>query len=89
MDLIIYIAIGVLLLGALSILGGMIIRKTSRKQAGLPFYISMATMVIMLAYGVFPMLQLAGLLKTVVYAVGACGSVLFSQYVFGEKITEQ
>jgi predicted membrane channel-forming protein YqfA (hemolysin III family) len=89
MDLIIYIAIGVLLLGALSIVGGMIIRHTGRKQAGLPFYISMATMVVMLAYGVFPMLQLAGLAKTVVYALGACTSVLFSQYVFGEKIAKQ
>jgi fatty acid desaturase len=86
MDLIIYIAIGVLILGALSIVGGLIIRQTGRKQAGVPFYASMATLVIMLAYGVFPMLQLVGLAKTVVYAVGACASVLFSQYVFGEKI---
>jgi hypothetical protein len=86
MDLIIYIAIGVLLLGALSILGGVIIRKTGRKQAGLPFYGSMVTLVLMLAYGILPMLSLTGLLKTVVYAVSAGASVLFSHYVFGEKI---
>lgn len=85
MDLLIYIAIGVLILGILSIVGGIIIRKTGRKQAGLPFYVSMATMVIMLAYGVFPMFQLIGFAKTIVYAFGACGSVLFSQFVFGEK----
>lgn len=85
MDLFIYISIGVLILGALSIVGGIIIRKTGRKQAGLPFYVSMATMVVMLAYGVFPLLALAGIAKTIVYALGACGSVLFSQFVFGEK----
>jgi hypothetical protein len=86
MDLVIYIAIGVLLMGVLSIVGGFIIRKTGRKQAGLPFYVSMGTMVVMLAYGVFPLLGLVGLTKTLVYAAGACGSVLFSQFVFGEKV---
>jgi hypothetical protein len=40
----------------------------------------------MLAYGILPMLSLTGLLKTVVYAVSAGASVLFSHYVFGEKI---
>ncbi len=89
MDLIIYIAIGVLILGVLSVVGGLIIRKTGRKQAGLPFYVSMATMVIMLAYGVFPLLQLVGTAKTIVYALGALGSVLFSQFVFGEKTAQK
>jgi hypothetical protein len=85
MDLFIYIAVGVLILGVLSIVGGIIIRKTGRKQAGLPFYVSMGAIVIMLAYGVFPLFQLVGIAKTLVYALGALTSVLFSQFVFGEK----
>ena len=88
MDLIAYIAIGVVILGGLSIIGGMIIRKTGRKQAGMPFYGSMITLVLMLAYGVLPILALTGMTKTIVYALSAGASVLFSHFVFGEKIEQ-
>jgi hypothetical protein len=88
MDLVIYIALGIILLGALSIAGGFIIRKTGRKQAGAAFYGSMITLVLMLAYGILPLLALTGMTKTIVYAVSAGLSVLFSHFVFGEK-TEQ
>ncbi len=89
MDFIAYIAIGVIILGTLSVLGGMIIRKTGRKQAGMPFYSSMITLVLLLAYGVLPLLALTGMTKTIVYALSAGASVLFSHYVFGEKIEQK
>jgi hypothetical protein len=89
MDMLLYIVLGALLLVALSIGGGMIIRKTGRKQSGAAFYGSMITLVLTLAYGVLPMLALTGMTKTIVYALSAGASVLFSHFVFGEKLEQK
>ncbi len=88
MDLIFYIALGVCILGGLSIAGGYVIRKTGRKQAGMPFYVSMVVMLLMFGYGIFPLLGLVGFAKAVAYGAGAGISALGSQFLFGEKIEQ-
>jgi hypothetical protein len=88
MDLLIYIALGAIILGGLSIAGGYVIRKTARKQAGLPFYVSMMALLLMFGYGILPLLSLTGVAKAMAYGLAAGLSALASQYVFGEKIPQ-
>ena len=86
MEMLSFIGVGVLMIGASSIGSGMIIRRLGRKQAGMPFYSVMLASGLTLAYGVLPLIQLNGMAKTAMYAVGLCTVVLVSQALVGQKI---
>lgn len=86
MDLIAWVVLGALILGGVSVLGGLIIRRLQRTQKGGAFYLSMVSLFMVFAYGVLPYFSLAGLERAAAYGLGAAVSVLVSQAVFGEKL---
>ncbi len=89
MDIILWVALGALILVGVSILGGLIIRKTGRTQKGGAFYVSMFCMMLAFGYGVMPYFALAGLERAAAYGLGAAVSALVSQFLFGEKLNPE
>jgi hypothetical protein len=88
MDIILWVALGVVVLVAVSVGSGLIIRQTGRKQTGLPFYVAMFFALCVFGYGIIPFFALTGFAKAVAYGIGAGISALAAQYVFGEKIEQ-
>ncbi len=88
MDIILWVALGAVILVAVSVGSGLIIRQTGRKQAGLPFYVVMFLALCAFGYGIIPFLALTGFAKAVAYGICAGISALTAQYVVGEKIEQ-
>lgn len=86
MDIVLWVALGAVVLTSVSLAGGLIIRKTQRTQKGGSFYVSMFVMLLGFGYGVIPWFALAGLERAAAYGFGAAVSALASQFLFGEKI---
>jgi hypothetical protein len=88
MDILQSIVLGGVALILVSVLSGLIIRKTSRKQTGWPFYCAMFCLICLSGFGLIPLFGLHGVDKNLAYAVAAGASALIAQYLFGQQAAQ-